>query len=217
MKKIVLIGDSIREGYDKYVKMAFEGICEVYYPSENCRFTSYILRNIFDWKEAMGCGDDVDLVHWNAGLWDNLILIDGRHHTEIGVYKENIGRICKFIKILFPKAKIIFATSTPVDEERFRARYESRMLMRYNSDTEKYNQVAVDMVFKHGGEINDLYGLLKERQNEYHSDQTHFYTKEGTRVITNQVIENIEKALGVKANPLDYNLLFDKKENALGL
>ena len=32
MKKIVLIGDSIRMGYDKYVKMALEGVAEVYYP-----------------------------------------------------------------------------------------------------------------------------------------------------------------------------------------
>ena len=70
---------------------------------------------------------------------------------------------------------------------------------------------------KYGGDINDLYGLLKDRQTEYHSDQTHFYTKEGTRVITNQVIEHIEKALEIKANPLDYDLLFDKKEDAIGM
>ena len=46
MKKIILIGDSIRQGYDKYVKMAFEGVAEVYYPTDNCRFTTYILRHI---------------------------------------------------------------------------------------------------------------------------------------------------------------------------
>ena len=117
--KIVLIGDSIRAGYDKYVKMAFDGVAEVYYPQVNCRFTSHILRHITDWKEKMNCGDDVDLVHWNAGVWDNLILLDNRNHTEIEVYRENVDRICQFIKMLFPKAKMIFATSTPVDEERF--------------------------------------------------------------------------------------------------
>ena len=217
MKKIILIGDSIRQGYDKYVKMAFEGVAEVYYPDTNCRFTANILRHIVDWKEEMKCGDDVDVVHWNAGVWDNLILMDGRNHTEIEVYRANVERICQFIKMLFPNAKNIFATSTPVDEELFRVKFESKNIMRLNSDTEIYNQTAIDIVREHGGDINDLYGLLKDRQSEYHSDQTHFYTKEGTRVITNQVIECIENALGIKAKPLDYDLLFDKKDDAIGM
>lgn len=217
MKKIVLIGDSIRQGYDKYVKMAFEGVAEVYYPTDNCRFTAHILRHIGEWKEKMQCDDDVDLVHWNAGVWDNLILMDGRNHTEIEVYRANVERICQFIKILFPNAKTIFATSTPVDEVLFKAKFKKQKIMRLNSDTEIYNQAAIDIVCKYGGDINDLYGLLKDRQTEYHSDQTHFYTKEGTRVITNQVIEHIEKALEIKANPLDYDLLFDKKEDAIGM
>lgn len=217
MKKIVLIGDSIRQGYDKYVKMAFEGVAEVYYPNGNCRFTAHILRHISDWKEEMNCGNDVDLVHWNAGVWDNLILMDGRNHTEIDVYKANVERICQFIKILFPNARIIFATSTPVDEALFKEKFEARKIMRLNSDTEIYNQAAIEIVRKYGGNINDLYGLLKDRQSEYHSDQTHFYTKEGTRVITNQVIEKIEKALNIKATPLDYDLIFDKKEDAIGM
>lgn len=217
MKKIILIGDSIRQGYDKYVKMAFEGVAEVYYPADNCRFTAYILRHIGEWKEKMQCGDDVDLVHWNAGVWDNLILMDGRNHTEIDVYRTNVERICQFIKILFPNAKTIFATSTPVDEILFKAKFKKQKIMRLNSDTEIYNQAAIDIVRKYGGDINDLYGLLKDKQTEYHSDQTHFYTKEGTRVITNQVIEHIEKALEIRANPLDYDLLFDRKEDAIGM
>ena len=215
--KIVLIGDSIRAGYDKYVKMAFDGVAEVYYPQENCRFTSHILRHITDWKEDMNCGDDVDLVHWNAGLWDNLILMDNRNHTEIEVYRENVDRICQFIKMLFPKAKMIFATSTPVDEERFKAKFAGRGLMRLNSDTEIYNQAAIEIVRKHGGEINDLYGLLKKDQMKYHSDQTHFYTKEGTKVITNQVVACIEKVLNIKAKPLDYDLLFKEKTDVIGM
>lgn len=211
--KIVLIGDSIRGGYDRYVKMAFENAAKVYYPQENCRFTAYILRKIDEWKDEMDCGDDVDLVHWNAGLWDNLILMDGRCHTEIEVYKANVERICQFIKILYPNAKMIFATSTPCNEEFFKT-YKYK---RTNTDTERYNQAAIEIVRKHGGDINDLYGLLKDRQMEYHSDQTHFHTKEGTRVIANQVIGCIEKALIIKAKPLDYDLLFEKKGDTIGV
>ena len=38
MKKVVLLGDSIRMNYCKYVKSKLEGIAEVYYPDDNCRF-----------------------------------------------------------------------------------------------------------------------------------------------------------------------------------
>lgn len=40
MKKILLIGDSIRMGYDKYVKLAFEGEAEVYYPDLTHPYTA---------------------------------------------------------------------------------------------------------------------------------------------------------------------------------
>ena len=36
MKKILIIGDSIRKGYSKYVKVAFQDVAEVYYPDDNC-------------------------------------------------------------------------------------------------------------------------------------------------------------------------------------
>lgn len=71
MKKVLLIGDSIRAGYDKYLKKALEDVAEVYYPSDNCRFAEYVLRHLHDWKQGLGL-DEVDLVHWNAGLWDTL-------------------------------------------------------------------------------------------------------------------------------------------------
>ena len=74
MKKILLIGDSIRMGYDKYVKEALKDSAEVYYPEENCRFAEYVLRYAHEWKKKLGCPDDPDLVHWNAGLWDALEL-----------------------------------------------------------------------------------------------------------------------------------------------
>ncbi|MBE7042923.1 MAG: hypothetical protein E7399_05455 [Ruminococcaceae bacterium] len=211
MKKILLIGDSIRMGYDKYVEMAFENRAKVYYPSENCRFTSYIIRNLYDWKNQLECGDDVDLVHWNAGLWDDLVMIDQKPLISLDVYKENIERICTIIKLLFPKASMIFATSTPVQEELF------TFHKRYNRDTECYNEAACAIVKNHGGEINDLYTLMKQAPTEYHSDLTHYYTKEGTELITNQVIKCIEENLAIKGRSLDYDQLFHKKEKILGI
>lgn len=193
--------------------MAFEDVAEVYYPTENCRFAAYIARRLCDWKTELHCGEDVDLIHWNAGLWDSLILPDGMHHTSIIVYKEYIERICKMIKILFPNAKMIFATSTPVQEELFL----TTEFRRYNKDMEEYNQAAVEIIKRYGGEINDLYMLAKESPVEYHSDRTHYYTKEGTKMLTDQVIDCIEKSINIKAKHLNYDELFKKEEDVLGL
>ncbi len=210
MKKVLLIGDSIRRGYDKYVKLAFDGVAEVYYDPDNSRFTTYIIRNLIEWKNTLQLGEDVDLVHWNAGLWDDLVMIDGEPLVSIDDYKRNIERICKMIMQLFPNAKMSFATSTPVIEELFTS------YKRYNKDTERYNDVAVEIVKKYGGSINDLYSVMKECPREYHSDQTHFYTKSGTEIITNKVIEHIEKALDIKANKLDYDKLFEEQSQIVG-
>ena len=211
MKKILLLGDSIRIGYDKYVKIAFEDIAQVDYPSENCRFSSYTLRRIYDYKNELECGDDVDLIHWNTGLWDSLRLLDGKTHTPIEYYKNNIERICTILKILYPDAKMIFATSTPVQEHLFGD------LKRINSDIEAYNAAAVEIVTKHGGKINDLYSLMKNCPSEYYTDSTHFYTKDGTKLITGQVISYIENALGIKAKKPDYDALFDKEKDVIGI
>lgn len=212
MKKILLIGDSIRAGYDKYVKMAFKEVAEVYYPMDNCRFASYIVRGIGEWKERLDCGDDVDLVYWNAGLWDNLIMVDGEHHTPLNIYKMYIGRICNMIKILFPDAKIIFATSTPVQEES-----SVVWAKRYNSDTELYNAAATEVVKEHGGDVDDLYELTKNAPSSNYSDGTHFYTKEGTRLLANHVIHTIEMCLEIQAEELDYDELFSETKNVIGI
>ena len=46
MKNVLLIGDSIRVGYDKSVKASLEGIANVYFPAENCRFAAFVFRHL---------------------------------------------------------------------------------------------------------------------------------------------------------------------------
>ena len=117
MKKIILIGDSIRLGYDKYVKDALSSVAEVYYPNDSARFSEYTLRYLSDWKHDNGWGEDIDLVHWNTGLWDVLEMYGEAPISNPQQYGETIAKISRQIKILFPKAKQVFATSTSVIEE----------------------------------------------------------------------------------------------------
>ncbi|HBF86343.1 MAG TPA: hypothetical protein DDW54_01540 [Clostridiales bacterium] len=212
MKKVLLIGDSIRKGYDTFVKLSFKDKADVFFPSDNCRFAGYVFRNLIEWKNNLCCGNDVDVVHWNAGLWDCLIMFDEKPFTPLDLYIDYVDRACKLMKKIFPKAKMIFATSTPVREKLYVGDYK-----RFNSDIELYNEKAIEVIKKNGGEINDLYNTVKNCPVDFYSDMTHLYTEEGTRLVTDKVISVLEKALGVKANKLNYKELFSEQQDVTGL
>ncbi|MBQ8409687.1 MAG: SGNH/GDSL hydrolase family protein [Clostridia bacterium] len=195
MKKIILIGDSIRFGYDKYVKDALEGVAEVYYGNDSARFSEYTLRYLSDWKHDNGWGNDIDLVHWNTGLWDVLEMYGELPISNPQQYGETIGKIERQIKILFPKAKQVFATSTSVIEERY-----GHDRKRHNHFIEQYNKIAVETLAGTGCVINDLYTLTKNAPMEIRDgDPTHFYTPAGTKLIGDRVLSVICGELGIDA------------------
>ena len=194
MKKIVLLGDSIRMGYDKYVKEAFAGVAEVYYPNDNCAFATHTLRYVHEWKAKGNWPDDVDLVHWNVGLWDALELFGDEPMTPIPHYAALLPRLDKRFRMLFPRAKMIFATSTPVNEK-----VANPDFIRHNATIEKYNAAAIEALSSTDTLINDLYPYVASLPNEYHSDWVHYYTPEGTAAIGGRVIATICKELGISA------------------
>ena len=191
MKNILLIGDSIRMGYDKAVKKTLEGKANVYFPAENCRFASYVLRYIHEYGSLVK-DVDVDVIHWNAGLWDCLRLFEEEPHTPIDVYAYYIDRICVRIKKSFPNAKVIFATSTKVQSEKMDKNFK-----RYNEEIEKYNEAAVQVVKKYGFTVNDLYSVSATLPDEAHSDPVHYYTPIGTEAFTNAVLSYILPSLEI--------------------
>ena len=191
MKKILLIGDSIRIGYDKSVKKSLEGIAEVYFPEENCRFACYVLRYVPEYARLSG-DDRFDVIHWNAGLWDCLRMCEEEPQTPLEVYGYYIERICQRIKKLFPEAAVIFATSTSVLTEQM-----SPTFIRYNSDIEAYNNLAVEIVKKYGFAVNDLYAASCTLPKDAHSDPVHYYTPVATEVFTKQVLSSIKNALNI--------------------
>ena len=198
MKKIVLIGDSIRMGYDKYVKDALKDEAEVFYPGENCRFAQYVLRAVSDWRKDGNWGDDADLVHWNAGLWDTLRLYGDEPLTPPEMYAEMIRRVDKRLRFLFPKAKFVFATSTRVLENRY-----GKDFKRYNKDIEEYNKIALDVLKDTDTVINDLYSFTAGLPEECFSDMTHLNTQKGANAMTNKVLDAICAELGIEKKNYD--------------
>ena len=198
MKKIILFGDSIRMGYDKYVKEALKNVAEVYYPEENCRFAEYVLRCAHEWIGKSGFGADVDLIHWNAGLWDCLELFGDEPLSTLDYYKNAIGRIYKRLRMLCPNTKIVFATSTSVNETIARPEF-----MRHNATIDKYNKAAIEVLSGTDTVINDLWSLSLTFPDSYRSDWVHFYTPEGTEMIGGRVLSVICSQLGISASDVN--------------
>ena len=198
MKKVVLLGDSIRMGYDKYVKAALEGVAEVYYPSVNCKFTQNVLRMLSSWKKEGEWGDDIDLVHWNVGLWDLLHLDEDALSTP-EYYSYMIGRIDRKLRELFPNAKFVFALNTSVNEAGNGPGHG-----RYNAEIEQYNQIAIDALKQNDTLINDLNTISKlAAERGAMSDRTHYSTDEGRRLLGGQVIRVLCEELGITAAEVD--------------
>ncbi len=208
MKKVLLIGDSIRMGYDKYVKDALEGTAEVFYPKENCKMAVYVLRFFHEWLEVENWKNDFDLVHWNAGLWDALRLFGDEPITPIDVYAEYVKRVDKRIRSVCPNAKIVFATSTPVYEEKC-----PDWFYRKNKTIKAYNEAALKALKEIGSDatINDLYSLCENFPKEYYSDETHFYTPKATEIIGGKVLSHICTLLDIPAKKV--NIKDFKPEN----
>ncbi|MBE6732333.1 MAG: hypothetical protein E7564_11655 [Ruminococcaceae bacterium] len=192
MKNVLLLGDSIRMGYDKTVRKTLEGKANVYFPDENCRFASNLLRYTGDYGALIENGTP-DIIHWNAGLWDCLRQYGEEPHTPIDVYAYYIRRICLRMLKLFPNAKIIFATSTSVISEKMGEGFK-----RYNSEIEEYNKIASEIVKEFGFEIDDLYAVSAALPESAHSDAVHYYTAVGTEAFTNKVLSHIVPYLDIE-------------------
>ena len=211
MKKILLLGDSIRLHYGPYVKLAFKETAKVFYPSENRRFAEYLFRYLYLDQTELGLDETLDAVHWNAGLWDVLVMPDGETLTPPETYRYYLDRISRTLRTLYPQAKIIFATSTAVIED------DTALYKRYNRQIQQYNAIAGEVALAHGFQINDLYALTENIPAEFHSDNTHFNTPEGAKLLAEQVVNTLEEALDIRGTKLDFAECFREETDIVGI
>jgi len=193
MKKIILLGDSTRQGYDKYVREQLDGSAEVLFPDDNCRFALYLLRYIHVWQKDGNWGDDADLIHWNAGLWDELHLVGQESLCEPEYYATVIRRIDTRLRLLFPKAKLVFATSTPSIEHRYGTDF-----FRINKEIELYNELALKALADTDTVIDDLYTAASGVPESYYIDAVHMYAPEGRKLLGDTVLSCICPLVGIE-------------------
>jgi hypothetical protein len=142
-----------------------------------------------------------------------LNLLDDGPAVPIDMYEQYLHRICRRIQRFFPKAQVIFATSTPVDEAGYTRPQD---VMRENRVIEQYNEVAVKVVTQYGFHVNDLYAFLKDAPPHWHSDKTHYYTKDATKALTEKVVSAIAEHIDVTPKDIDYTTFFPENKKEIG-
>nr|MBO4517517.1 SGNH/GDSL hydrolase family protein [Clostridia bacterium] len=180
MKKVALLGDSIRQiGYGLKVPELLGKEYEVFQPEDNCRFVKYTLRMMFDLLQNI---KDCDIIHWNNGLWDICRLFeDGEPFTSEQEYVENMIRVATILKGITPN--VIFATTTPVRKENPYNR---------NEDIDRYNALVVPKLKEMGFVINDLNGLIRNDIEKYICDDLIHLTEVGKDICAEQVVRCIK-------------------------
>lgn len=195
MKEILLLGDSIRQNYQKYVAKQMKGWANISFPNDNGRFCQYTLRYLHDWIRILSDNDkEFDIVHFNCGLWDVLRLSNEQEiFTDEETYKKLLYRIYKRIKYLCPNARIIFALTTKVIEPGFGQ--AGLPAIRYNKDIKRYNEIAKQLFLDLEVEVNDLWSISEKLPKEAYSDYVHFDTVEGIQALGGQVVKCLKQHL----------------------
>ncbi len=181
MKKVILLGDSIRQwGYGRFVPDMLGADYTVWQPDDNSRFAAYTLRMAFDYQADM---KGADVIHWNNGMWDVCDLFGDGPFTPLPTYVEQIKRIAGVLLTYAPV--VIFATTAPPspamwghDWARIRA----------------YNEAAIDALTPMGVRINDIYPLVAADHERMICDDLLHLTDDGAKIVAEQVARAIRAA-----------------------
>ena len=178
MKKIILLGDSIRLSYGNRVRELLGEGYTVWQPEDNCRFAAYTLRMLFDYKAQL---EGADVIHFNCGLWDMCDLFGDGPFTPLEVYVEQMVRIAKILKTYAPV--VIFATTTPPSP---------RMWGHDLDRVRAYNAAAMAALEPLGVLFDDLFTPVAEDIDRMISEDYLHASPYGVEILANRVADCIK-------------------------
>lgn len=182
MKKVLLLGDSIRLGYQPLVKEKLEGVAEVVGPDENGRFAKYTLWYIDRWINQLG---EPDLIHWNNGIWDIAHLNwESGTFTSLEEYMATIRKMVRRLRMT--RAEIVWATTTAVNPKKE---------LKYNEDIDRFNAAAVSYMKSENIAVNDLNRVIKQNIEAYLEWDYLHLTGEGNEACASAVVAALQKYL----------------------
>jgi lysophospholipase L1-like esterase len=169
MRQVILIGDSIRMGYQPVVQRALANRAAVWAPRENGGTSANVLAHLDEWVLSR----NAYIVHLNCGLHD-LKTEFGASRTVVPLaeYRKNLEAIFRQIQER-TMSTLIWASTTPVNE---RWHHQNKPFDRFESDIEAYNRAATEIATRFDIQIDDLYGLVMDagRDDYLVQDGVHF-------------------------------------------
>lgn len=186
MKKVLLLGDSIREHYQTVVQKNLGKDYAIYFPWENGRFSAFTLNSLRYWLYNIPA-EQLDVIHWNNGLWD-VAHINGEDacFCDLDTYLDNMERIYEVLRKQ-TNAKIILATITPTRKEK----EDNEISRHYLSDIKRYNEALIKKFEGRVDAINDLYSLVIEEREKMICDDYIHPTEYGKTKLAEQVCKYI--------------------------
>ena len=183
--KVVLIGDSIRMGYQALVAEKLAE-AEVWGPATNSRHSLWALDHSQEWVADR----DPDVVHVNFGIHDAVPQADGEHQILLAQYRLCLRRFIAKVKAL-GKARMIWATTTPLyapDPATPMAQWE----LREGADVPAYNAAALEIVESEGLPVDDLHAaVLRNDFTQCLKEDGCHMTDFGNQVLSDAVVQAI--------------------------
>jgi acyl-CoA thioesterase-1 len=198
LPKVLIIGDSISNGYTPFVQAALSNRVEVVHAPGNNAATVTGLKRLDAWIE----GQKWDVIHFNWGLHDmkyvdpataekdmaKLISVDtGKQWVPVGPYEANLKTLVQRLKKT--GARLIWCSTTPVPEG---------ANGRVPGDEKTYNAAALRVMQAEGVAVNDLcacVGTPENRAKMGGRPKDVHYTDAGSKALAAEVVKAIEKAL----------------------
>lgn len=204
MINVLLVGDSIRLGYQSKVAELLGSDVKIYAPAENCRFTKFALWGMFAWMEEWG-NPRIDAVHWNTGIWDlHRCTADGELFSSVDEYVRDNIRLAR--QMASYSDKLIWANIIPGGRGLDKMAGINALINtepgmkkinltdyqdKWNADVVRYNKAAEKALSEMGVHINDLYSLMAADTDRFISDDGIHPTGDGYDVLARKVADEI--------------------------
>ncbi|MDX2035637.1 MAG: GDSL-type esterase/lipase family protein [Isosphaeraceae bacterium] len=186
--RVLLLGDSIRLGYEPEAAELLKGRAKILAPKSNGGDSANILAKIDEWIDEF----DPEIIHWNCGLHDlKKSKSDGTHQVSLDRYESNLRAIVDKIR-RHPRIDLVFASTTPIIDARHAARKAT--FDRFEADVVRYNDRAISVMTELGIPVHDLHRVVEKEGGErlLGADGTH-YTSEGSRRLAAAVADVISR------------------------
>ena len=185
--RVLLVGDSILNGYLPLVRRALDG--KIYvdaWVNPYCQSEQYDRLLVL----ALDHGP-YDVVHINTGLhgWQKGRIPDGQFEPLTGAFIEVIRKKC-------PRTKIIWASSTPVTVKGKPTALDPQI----NPIIVEQNRMAAKVMAQMQVPIDDFYSLLTNKLELAHGDQFH-WREPAYKILADACVAAVVKALPPKVNP----------------